>query len=137
MSAALGFRVSHGVLTMIAPPILRAYAGLAHEKNITLIIDKIYCDFIMTGELPHGLFSSAAQRPWQSTLHPPLLVLQVILPSRTPPQNYRGFFITSCISEIGPRHIADLHSATHPTCPCAFTPNSPSLRDRYCKAAAY
>ncbi|KAF8956476.1 pyridoxal phosphate-dependent transferase [Flammula alnicola] len=49
-----------------SPALIASFAGLAREKNVALIIDETYRDFIVTGEPPHGLFSSAAQHPWRS-----------------------------------------------------------------------
>jgi aspartate/methionine/tyrosine aminotransferase len=50
-----------------SPTLIAAFATLAREKNLALIIDETYRDFI-TGSPPHTLFSSStAPHPWRST----------------------------------------------------------------------
>ncbi|KDR86090.1 hypothetical protein GALMADRAFT_53968 [Galerina marginata CBS 339.88] len=58
------------------PTLISAFASLAREKNIALIIDETYRDFVLTGSAPHTLFSNsistttaaeAKAQPWRST----------------------------------------------------------------------
>ena len=50
-----------------SPSLLASFASLAREKNIALIIDETYRDFVVTGSPPHALFSPSAPQPWRST----------------------------------------------------------------------
>jgi len=51
-----------------SPALIAAFATLAREKSIALIIDETYRDFIITGSPPHMLFSSStAPHLWRST----------------------------------------------------------------------
>jgi len=51
-----------------SPALIAAFADLAREKSIALIIDEIYRDFLLTGSPPHTPFSSStAPHPWRST----------------------------------------------------------------------
>ena len=51
-----------------SPALIASFATLAREKNLALIIDETYRDFIITGSPPHTLFStSTAPHPWRST----------------------------------------------------------------------
>ncbi|KAF9473890.1 PLP-dependent transferase [Pholiota conissans] len=50
-----------------SPSLIASFANLAREKNLALIIDETYRDFIVTGAPPHGLFSRTATQSWRNT----------------------------------------------------------------------
>ncbi|KAF8167165.1 pyridoxal phosphate-dependent transferase [Crassisporium funariophilum] len=50
------------------PSLIASFLNLAREKNIALIIDETYRDFITTSSAPHHLFSSTnSSQPWRHT----------------------------------------------------------------------
>ncbi|KAF9790293.1 PLP-dependent transferase [Thelephora terrestris] len=50
-----------------APDLLRAFAALAKSRDIALILDETYRDFI-TNDVPHHLFEPSKDWDWRSTL---------------------------------------------------------------------
>ncbi|WP_420413061.1 aminotransferase [Roseibium sp.] len=44
------------------PGVINAFLDLAHDKNITLIVDETYRDFRVESDAPHGLFSDPRWR---------------------------------------------------------------------------
>ncbi|KIM38215.1 hypothetical protein M413DRAFT_447962 [Hebeloma cylindrosporum] len=51
-----------------SPSLIAAFATLSRKRNLALIIDETYRDFITTGSPPHNLFSSSTvPHPWRST----------------------------------------------------------------------
>jgi aspartate/methionine/tyrosine aminotransferase len=49
-----------------SPELLSRFAALAKEKNVALVIDETYRDFIVTGSAPHTLFSNH-NPPWRNS----------------------------------------------------------------------
>jgi len=50
-----------------SPSLIASFAALAREKNIALVLDETYRDFIVTGLPPHNLFSSDSQA-WRTNI---------------------------------------------------------------------
>jgi hypothetical protein len=104
--------------TTYSSALIAAFATPAREKNLALIIDEIWRDFIITGSQPHTLLSTLTPlHPWCSTSSH----FQIILSLTTPPRCNRTTSSALGFYQADSRHALDLSLSSYPARPRTFT----------------